>query len=192
MQAHGFCQDRDGNFWAGDSGPFADNPATKGRGFQMFKFSPDGKVLLTLGKAGVSKAGHATRSSARRPARSRPTATSSSPMATGRGPPTRSRTAIGSCGSRPTASSCREYGKHGHRRPASSWGRTRWRSIRRGVCSSPIARTTASRCSIATMKFVDEWRHFGRPERRGDPEGRHADRRRLRIEPSDRRSAAGA
>ena len=26
VQAHGFCQDRDGNFWAGDSGPFADNP----------------------------------------------------------------------------------------------------------------------------------------------------------------------
>jgi hypothetical protein len=52
VQAHGFCQDRDGNFWAGDSGPFADNPATKGRGFQLFKFSPEGKVLLTLGKAG--------------------------------------------------------------------------------------------------------------------------------------------
>jgi sugar lactone lactonase YvrE len=57
VQAHGFCQDRDGNFWAGDSGPFQDNPSTKGRGFQLFKFSPDGKVLLTLGKAGVSKAG---------------------------------------------------------------------------------------------------------------------------------------
>ena len=36
VQAHGFCQDRDGNFWAGDSGPFADNPATKGRGLQLF------------------------------------------------------------------------------------------------------------------------------------------------------------
>jgi hypothetical protein len=57
VQAHGFCQDRDGNFWAGDSGPFQDNPSTKGRGFQLFKFSPDGRVLLTLGKAGVSKAG---------------------------------------------------------------------------------------------------------------------------------------
>jgi DNA-binding beta-propeller fold protein YncE len=57
VQAHGFCRDRDGNFWAGDSGPFADNPATKGRGFQLFKFSPEGKVLLSLGKAGVSKAG---------------------------------------------------------------------------------------------------------------------------------------
>ena len=60
VQAHGFCQDRDGNFWAGDSGPFADNPSVAGRGFQMFKFSPDGKVLLTLGKAGVSKAGQDT------------------------------------------------------------------------------------------------------------------------------------
>ena len=60
VQAHGFCQDRDGNFWAGDSGPFADSPATKGRGFQLFKFSPDGKVLLTLGRAGVSRADKAT------------------------------------------------------------------------------------------------------------------------------------
>src|SRR5215510_8905541 len=60
VQAHGLCQDRDGNFWAGDSGPFTDVPATKGRGFQLFKFSPEGKVLLTLGKAGVSKADKAT------------------------------------------------------------------------------------------------------------------------------------
>jgi len=60
VQAHGFCRDRDGNFWAGDSGPFADNPSTAGRGFQMFKFSPEGKVLLTLGKAGVSRAGEDT------------------------------------------------------------------------------------------------------------------------------------
>lgn len=57
VQAHGFCQDRDGNFWAGDSGPFGDTPGTAGRGFQMIKFSSDGKELLRLGKAGVSKAG---------------------------------------------------------------------------------------------------------------------------------------
>jgi sugar lactone lactonase YvrE len=57
VQAHGFCQDRDGNFWAGDSGPFQDTPGTAGRGFQVFKFSPDGKVLMTLGKAGVSGSG---------------------------------------------------------------------------------------------------------------------------------------
>lgn len=57
VQAHGLCRDRDGNFWAGDSGPFSDNPATAGRGFVMFKFSPQGKLLMTLGKPGVSKAG---------------------------------------------------------------------------------------------------------------------------------------
>ena len=60
VQAHGFCRDRDGNFWAGDSGPFNDTPSTAGRGFQMFKFSPEGKLLLTLGKAGVSRAGDDT------------------------------------------------------------------------------------------------------------------------------------
>lgn len=57
VQAHGFCRDRDGNFWAGDSGPFADDPKTKGRGFTMHKFSPDGKLLATYGSPGVSKAG---------------------------------------------------------------------------------------------------------------------------------------
>lgn len=57
VQSHGLCMDADGNIWAGDSGPFADDPAAKGKGFQMFKFSQDGKVLATLGKAGVSKAG---------------------------------------------------------------------------------------------------------------------------------------
>jgi hypothetical protein len=51
---HGMCRDRDGNIWAGDN-PFA-GPVT-GRGFQVFKFSPEGKVLLTLGQAGVSKVG---------------------------------------------------------------------------------------------------------------------------------------
>src|SRR5216683_3394564 len=35
VQAHGFCQDRDGNFWAGDSGPFTDTPGTAGRGYQL-------------------------------------------------------------------------------------------------------------------------------------------------------------
>ena len=57
VQAHGFCMDHDGNLWAGDSGSFRDDPATAGRGMQFFKFSPDGELLLTLGRAGVSKAG---------------------------------------------------------------------------------------------------------------------------------------
>ncbi len=57
VQAHGFCMDRDGNLWAGDSGPFGDDPTTAGRGFQMHKFSPEGEHLLSLGQAGVSRAG---------------------------------------------------------------------------------------------------------------------------------------
>jgi len=57
VQAHGFCMDNDGNLWAGDSGPFRDDPATRGRGFQIHKFSQDGELLLSLGQAGVSRAG---------------------------------------------------------------------------------------------------------------------------------------
>ena len=60
VQAHGFCMDHDGNLWAGDSGPFRDDPSTRGRGFQLHKFSQDGQLLMSLGKAGVSAAGEDT------------------------------------------------------------------------------------------------------------------------------------
>ena len=40
--------DKDGNIW------ITDGHAKDGKGFQVFKFSPEGKVLLTLGKAGVA------------------------------------------------------------------------------------------------------------------------------------------
>jgi hypothetical protein len=61
---HGFTVDDEGNVWASDAnasetmlgmstrataGPFKGAP----RGHQVFKFSPDGRVLMTLGKAGV-------------------------------------------------------------------------------------------------------------------------------------------
>ena len=45
---HGFHVDRDGNVWA------TDGQGKDGKGFQVFKFSPEGRVLLTLGKAGVA------------------------------------------------------------------------------------------------------------------------------------------
>jgi DNA-binding beta-propeller fold protein YncE len=48
---HGFHVDRDGNIWVTDA------QGTKDKGHQVFKFSPDGKVLLTLGKAGVAGSG---------------------------------------------------------------------------------------------------------------------------------------
>ncbi len=74
--SHGFCQDRDGNLWAVDSGPFDDAPGVTGvKGNQVFKFDQNGKLLLTLGKAGVSRPAP-TPSSSPPPAAQRPTATS--------------------------------------------------------------------------------------------------------------------
>jgi DNA-binding beta-propeller fold protein YncE len=46
---HGVDVDREGNIWVTDD---AQGPAGA-KGHQVFKFSPQGKVLLTLGKAGV-------------------------------------------------------------------------------------------------------------------------------------------
>src|SRR4029077_12229398 len=45
---HGATVDRDGNLWVTDAG------GEGGKGHQVFKFDPHGKVLMTLGKAGVS------------------------------------------------------------------------------------------------------------------------------------------
>jgi streptogramin lyase len=45
---HGFFVDKDGNVWVTDA------QGIEGKGHQVFKFSPDGKVLMTLGKAGVA------------------------------------------------------------------------------------------------------------------------------------------
>ena len=49
---HGFHVDRDGNVWVTDA------QGRDGKGHQVVKFSPDGKVLLTLGRAGVAGAGN--------------------------------------------------------------------------------------------------------------------------------------
>lgn len=46
LQPHGIAVDRDGNVWV------TDDQGAAGKGHQVFKFSPDGTVLLTLGKAG--------------------------------------------------------------------------------------------------------------------------------------------
>ena len=45
---HGMFVDAEGNVWLTDS------KGQDGKGHQVFKFSPQGKVLLTLGKAGVA------------------------------------------------------------------------------------------------------------------------------------------
>ena len=45
---HGITVDREGNVWVTDA------DGKDGKGHQVFKFSPAGKVLLTLGKAGIA------------------------------------------------------------------------------------------------------------------------------------------
>ena len=51
VQPHGLYVDRRGNVWV------TDGLGKDGKGQQVFKFSPDGKVLLTLGKAGQAGPG---------------------------------------------------------------------------------------------------------------------------------------
>jgi sugar lactone lactonase YvrE len=48
---HGIDVDREGNVWVTDASDGVN--AVSGKGHQVFKFSPDGRVLLTLGKPGV-------------------------------------------------------------------------------------------------------------------------------------------
>jgi sugar lactone lactonase YvrE len=48
---HGLSVDAEGNIWV------TDGLGKDGRGHQVFKFSPEGKVLLVLGKAGVAGSG---------------------------------------------------------------------------------------------------------------------------------------
>jgi DNA-binding beta-propeller fold protein YncE len=161
VQAHGFCQDRDGNFWAGDSGPFADNPATKGRGFQLFKFSPDGKVLLSLGKAGVSKAGTDTFIG--------PTACAIAPngeviVADGHWPRPTDAQQDGDrlVRLKTDGTFVAQYGKMGTA-PGEFMGPHALAFDSQGRLF--VADRSNNRVQVfdSNMQFVDEWRHFGRP-----------------------------
>jgi len=51
---HGIHVDKDGNVWVTDSIPLGSANQPAGKGHIVVKFSPEGKVLLTLGKAGVT------------------------------------------------------------------------------------------------------------------------------------------
>ncbi|MEZ4415487.1 MAG: peptidyl-alpha-hydroxyglycine alpha-amidating lyase family protein [Gemmatimonadota bacterium] len=55
---HGMHVDRDGNVWVADALGFGQQPA--GWGHVVYKFSPQGEVLMVLGKKGVSGAGRDT------------------------------------------------------------------------------------------------------------------------------------
>ena len=52
---HGMYVDREGNVWVTDAVGFGDQP--EGLGHVVYKFSPDGEVLMTLGKKGVAGEG---------------------------------------------------------------------------------------------------------------------------------------
>lgn len=51
---HGIHVDREGNVWVTDA-PFSQGGRDTTKGHQVFKFSPEGKLLMTLGKAGGAR-----------------------------------------------------------------------------------------------------------------------------------------
>jgi sugar lactone lactonase YvrE len=55
---HGMFVDPEGNVWIADAVGYA--PVPDGLGHVILKFSPDGELLMTLGKKGVAGAGHET------------------------------------------------------------------------------------------------------------------------------------
>ncbi len=55
MRPHGLYVDSDGNVWVTDDvGPGRIDTQREGKGHQVFKFSPTGELLMTLGKPGVA------------------------------------------------------------------------------------------------------------------------------------------
>ncbi len=161
VQAHGFCLDNDGNLWAGDSGPFGDDPSTAGRGFQIHKFSPDGELLMSLGQAGVSRAGEDTFIG--------PTACAVMPdgnivIADGHWPrPSNAQ----QDGDRlvvitPAGEYVREVGRMGAG-PGEFMGPHALAYDAQGRLY--VADRSNNRVQILdqNLEFVDEWRHFGRP-----------------------------
>lgn len=55
IRPHSNHVDAQGNIWVADGeGPDGTDPRRDGKGHQVFKFNPDGKILMTLGQAGVA------------------------------------------------------------------------------------------------------------------------------------------
>jgi DNA-binding beta-propeller fold protein YncE len=58
VRPHGIYVGADGNVWVTDGeGPDGKDPRRDGKGHQVFEFSPNGELLMTLGTAGVAGAG---------------------------------------------------------------------------------------------------------------------------------------
>ncbi|HEY7187823.1 MAG TPA: hypothetical protein VH436_14805 [Vicinamibacterales bacterium] len=159
--SHGLCRDRDGNFWAADSGPFNDAPDAGVRGNQIFKYSPEGKLLLTLGKAGVGKAGTDT---FLQPAACRETPDGNILVADGHWPrPTKMQ----QDGDRLVwftrdGTFIKEFGRHGSK-PGEFMGPHGLAFDSQGRLF--VADRSNNRVQVfdKNMKFVAEWKQFGRP-----------------------------
>ncbi|HMI96237.1 MAG TPA: peptidyl-alpha-hydroxyglycine alpha-amidating lyase family protein [Micropepsaceae bacterium] len=54
VRPHGVTVDNDGNIWATDGAGIAPKDGKPGKGQTVMKFSPEGKVLMTLGTPGVT------------------------------------------------------------------------------------------------------------------------------------------
>lgn len=55
IRPHSNFVDKDGNVWVADGeGPNGEDPRRDGKGHQVFKFSPAGEILMTLGKPGIA------------------------------------------------------------------------------------------------------------------------------------------
>jgi len=159
--SHGLCEDRDGHFWAIDGGPFNVDADITGKGGQVFKFSRDGTRLLTLGRAGVLRAGPDTFV--------QPSACAATPdgdivIADGHWPRPR---AAQQDGDRLVWYSrdgkfLKEFGRFG-RRPGEFMGPHGLAFDSQGRLF--VADRSNNRLQIfdRNMNLVDEWRHFGRP-----------------------------
>jgi sugar lactone lactonase YvrE len=146
---HGLHVDRDGNIWV------ADADGKEGKGHQVVKFSPNGKVLLTLGKAGVAGAGPDTFN--------RPSAVTTAPngdifVADGHGGESNARVV--------------KFSKDG--KFIKAWGK---KGTATGEFDGPHAIATDSRGRVFVGdrsnnrvqvfdqdgNFLEEWKQFGRP-----------------------------
>lgn len=55
VRPHGIHVDGDGNVWVADGeGPNGEDARREGKGHQVIKFSPEGEILLSLGKSGIA------------------------------------------------------------------------------------------------------------------------------------------
>ena len=147
---HGATVDRDGNLWVTDA------RGENGKGHQVFKFSPDGKVLMTLGKAGVSGSGPDLFD--------QPTDVVVAPngdiFVTDSHRNGKNNRVVRFTQGRQVREGVGQEGIGPRRDQRAAHHRA---SIRAAGCSSAIARTTASRSSIRTASYIAEWRQFGRP-----------------------------